>query len=280
MSISIITDGTVQFPDPVFDGRKFVSILPVQWELNGKNHEFSNGTTSDLPSSLIGKHIPQIKENSKAIFQEQFELLGPDHDGILSIVNSSRINNNYINALAAAEEMQGKVPIRVVDSHNISLALGMIIQRTAEQAARGLKLVELELVARNLIPRIYSVLCIPSLSYLERRGIVNNTQALVAEHLGMLPVFTMDKGELVHSEKARNKRHLVDILHEFLTEFGDLEHISLLQGNPSFEIETRALRERLAEDHADTPISEQNIGAQIASIIGPHSLGVFALQRS
>ena len=124
------------------------------------------------------------------------------------------------------------------------------------------------------------MLCIPGLSYLERRGLVNVTQALVGEHLGMLPVFTLDSGELVHSEKARNKRHLVDILHEFLTEFGELEHISLLQGTPSFEQETRALRERLAEDHADTPIGEQIIDAQMASIIGPHSVGVFALQAA
>ncbi len=94
----------------------------------------------------------------------------------------------------------------------------------------------------------------------------------------MLPVFTLDNGELTASEKARNKRHLVDIMQEFLAEFAELQHIALLQGAPSFEQETRALRERLAEDHTSTPISEQIIGAPLASLIGPHSLGIFALQ--
>jgi DegV family protein with EDD domain len=280
MSISIITDGTVQFPNPVFEGRNLVTVLPTQWAGMMPSEDAQEIKATDLPKSLINNNGPSLEAYSKDTYQEYYERLGPQSEGILTLANSSYINSNYANALEAAEEMQGKVPIRVVDSQNISLALGMIVQRAAERATQEINLIELELIVRNLIPRIYSVLCIPSLSYLVRRGMVNSTQSIIGEHLGMLPVFTMDRGELVHSEKARNNRHLVDILHEFLTEFGELEHISLLQGIPTFETETRALRERLAEDHADTPISEQNIGPQIASIIGPHSLGVFALQSA
>lgn len=278
MSFAIITDGTVQFPNPVFEGRKHVTILPNLWGEGQGSDEEVERKASDYPQTLIGNAVPQFKGNSSEIYQEQFERLAAQVKGILVICNSIFINANVENAEAAAEEMQGKVPIRVVDSQNLSLAMGILVQEAARMVGQVGHISELELLVRNLIPRIYSVLCIPGLSYLEQRGHVNHTQALVGEHLKMLPVFTLDKGELVHSEKARNKRHLVDILHEFLTEFGELEHISLLQGVPSFESETRALRERLMEDHAETPISEQTIGAQIASLIGPHSLGIFALQ--
>jgi fatty acid-binding protein DegV len=140
-------------------------------------------------------------------------------------------------------------------------------------------LADLELFARSLIPKVYGMLCIPGLSYLKRGGFVNPSQARVGEYLQILQVFTLDNGELVPTQKARNPRHLVDILHEFLSEFGDLQHIALLQGVPAFEQETRALRERLAEDHRSTPISEQIINAPLASLIGPHSLGIFALEK-
>jgi DegV family protein with EDD domain len=278
MGFAIITDGTVQFPNPVFEGRNHVTILPNLWE-NGKgNSDQADQKLNEFPQSILETEVPQFKGNSADIYQEQFERLAPRVDGILVICNSSFINANAENAEVAAEEMQGKVPIRVIDSQNFSLAMGILVQEAAKNVEALDSISELELLVRNLIPRIYSVLCIPGLSYLEHKGQVNHTQALVGEYLEMLPVFTLDKGELVHSEKARNNRHLVDILHEFLTEFGDLEHISLLQGLPSFETETRALRERLLEDHADTLVSEQTIGTQIASIIGPHSLGIFALQ--
>jgi len=278
MSISIITDGTIQFPNPVFEGRKHVTILPIKWEKSQNINRQEDITIEDFPKSTINKDNPKFEANSVDNYRQLFERLAPEHDGVLAILNSSKINENYEHALEAASDMQGEIPIRVVDSQNISLGLGMLVQRAADAAFQGMGLIDLELLVRNLIPRIYTVLCTPGLSYLEQRGIVNHTQAIVGEYLGMLPIFTMDNGELVHSEKARNKRHLVDILHEFLTEFGDLEHITFLQGMPSFETETRALRERLSEDHAETPISEQNIAPQIASIIGPHSLGIFALQ--
>ncbi len=279
MTLAIITDGTVQFPNPVFEGRKHVTILPIVWDDGQGDKDSGQRKATDFPISLINNKSPEFLANSSEVYRLHFERMAPLVDGILVINHASYINGNYINALAAAEEMQGKVPIRVVDSQNFSLAMGILVQAAAEQAEEIGNLAGLELVVRNLIPRIYTVLCIPGLSFIEKRNQVNHTQALVGEHLKMLPIFTMDQGELVHSEKARNKRHLVDILHEFLTEFGELEHISLLQGIPSFESETRALRERLLEDHAETSISEQNISGQMASVIGPHSLGVFALQR-
>jgi len=66
---------------------------------------------------------------------------------------------------------------------------------------------------------------------------------------------------------------------EFLSEFVDLQHVALMQGAPPFEQETRALRERLHEEGLQVAISEQIINAPFASFIGPHSLGVFALEK-
>ena len=52
-----------------------------------------------------------------------------------------------------------------------------------------------------------------------------------------------------------------------------------MQGAPGFEQETRGLRERLNEERPGIPISEQVINAPFASLIGPHSLGIFALDK-
>jgi fatty acid-binding protein DegV len=140
-------------------------------------------------------------------------------------------------------------------------------------------LAELDLYARSLIPKVYGLLCIPGLSYLERGGLVRPSQAVVGEFLDITQVYTLEEGELLPTQKARNARHLVDILVEFLSEFVDLQHVSLMQGAPAFEQETRALRERLHEEGRHVPLSEQIINAPFASFIGPHSLGVFALER-
>jgi fatty acid-binding protein DegV len=88
----------------------------------------------------------------------------------------------------------------------------------------------------------------------------------------------LEEGKLSPTQKARNHRHLVDLLYEFISEFFTLDHIGLIQGVPPFENETRSLRERLTEGYAQTPISEHIISPELALMIGPHSLGLFLLQ--
>ena len=146
MSISIITDGTIQFPSPVFEGRKLVTILPIIWEKSGKGKSPKDIKLSDFPISTIKHASPKFEANSFELYQNLFERLAPENDGILAILNSSKINKNYENALAAANEMQGEIPIRVVDSQNISLGLGMMVQRAADAANQGMELIELELL--------------------------------------------------------------------------------------------------------------------------------------
>jgi len=277
MSICILTDSAVQFPNPVFEGRNLVSIMPARWE-NPPASADSELKAANLPTSLTKEKAPSLDVTSTESFEESLGQLGARCEGILVILSSAHFDVSYANAVKAAEILQGSVPIKVVDSKTTSLGLGMLVQIAAQVALDGQSLADLELHIRSLLPRVYTLLCIPGLSYLHRRGLINSAQAQVGEHLGMLPVFTLDDGELTPSEKARNKRHLVDIMQEFLAEFADLQHIALLQGTPSFEQETRALRERLAEDHSATPISEQIITPPLASLIGPHSLGIFALQ--
>ena len=54
----------------------------------------------------------------------------------------------------------------------------------------------------------------------------------------MLPMYVIEAGETDPTQKARNHRHLVDLLHEFITEFETLDHLGLIQGVPPFETET------------------------------------------
>ncbi len=278
MSVAIVTDSTVSFPSPVFPGRELVHILSPRWQ-----PELPAGVerlkASDLPATLRGTSPgPQLKAPRAADFEALYRQLGQSHESVLVILHSNHFSPIEEEAQAASGSVHGKVAVRVVDSLNVSLGLGLLVQAAAQASANGMALAELELYARGLLPRVFGMLCVPGLSYLERGGHLNHSQAMVGEYLEILQVFTLDNGQLVPTQKARNTRQLVDVMYEFLSEFTDLQHIALLQGAPAFEAETRALRERLAEEGVTTPISEQIINAPLASHIGPRSLGLFAIR--
>ncbi|MGH2582720.1 MAG: DegV family protein [Anaerolineales bacterium] len=278
MPVCIVTDSTALFPNPVFTGRSQVTILPTGWK-EKPNAETGRLKASDFPQSLREAEAPEFLPLSAVEFESLFQTLAARYDGVLALLHTAELSSISKHAQDAAQSLNGTVPVRVIDSHSVSLGLGLVVQAAAQAAEDGMPLAELDLYARSLLPKVYGMLCVPGLSYLLRAGYVNPSQAAVGEYLNILQVFTLDDGKLVPTQKARNPRQLVDILHEFLSEFVDLQHIALLQGAPPFEAETRALRERLAEDHRKTPISEQIINAPFASLIGPHSLGIFALEN-
>lgn len=278
MPVCIVSDSTALFPNPVFQGRDVVHLLPAAWQTDGELLP-DRLKASDFPSSLRQGKAPLLAAPSANEFESFFRKLGSRYDGVLAILHSARFSQTSQQAIEAASALHGTLPVRVIDSTTVSLGLGFLVQAAAQAAESGQPLAELDLYTRSLLPKIYGLLCIPGLSYLNRSGHINPSQAMVGEYLDISQVYTLDEGELVPTQKARNTRHLVDILYEFLEEFVDLKHVALLQGAPPFEAETRALRERLAEERRTIPISEQIINAPFASLVGPRTLGIFALDQ-
>lgn len=277
--ICILTDSTAQFPVPLFEGRHLVNIISLDVQLDGKQYSEAHGLkAADMPISTRRGFAPRVIPPSVKQFEEMFIQLGKRYSDILCVLHSSQLTKTVAHAYAAAENAQGRARLAVIDSHTISLGLGLIVQTAAEAAVAGTPLDEIEQQLRNLLPQIYTVFTIQGLSYLLHSGYLSYAQAVTAEYLKVLPIFTMEGGTLTPTQKARNYRHLVDILHEFMWEFSRLKHIAILQGVPSFEQETRALRERIALDFEDTPVSEHTISATLAALIGPRSLGLFVLQ--
>jgi fatty acid-binding protein DegV len=128
-----------------------------------------------------------------------------------------------------------------------------------------------------LIPRVYTIYCTQSLTYLSHSGQLDQAQALVGEMMGVTAFFLMEHGSLIPVQKARNARNMVDIFEEFISEFGDLRHIAMIQGVPPFSGEIRSLRERIQVMYPDTPYSEHLMGAAVATMLGPRSLGLVTM---
>jgi DegV family protein with EDD domain len=273
----ILTDSTAQFPIPAFPGRSLVNIVPLVID---SHHEEPAETLRayHFPKSLPPDFNTTVQAPSVSTFEKTFLSLAQSYSGVVAILHASSLSKTYQHATTAAKNLEGQVDIEVIDSQTIATGLGLAVLSASEAAEQGKSVIEISELIRSLLPRIYSVLCISGLSYLHRSGYLGKAQATVGEHLKMLPIYVLEEGELVPTQKARNYRHLIDLLQEFVTEFETLDHIGLIQGVPPFENETRTLRERLAPDYADLSISEHIISPELSLMIGPHSLGMFILQ--
>ena len=278
--ICILTDSTAQFPTPNFFGHELVNVISMHIQLDGRIYADGKDLKAiNLPVSAHSSLHPQALPPTPEEFIQAFTSLGRKYNEIIAILISSQLCSAVANAQEAVEAIKGPASIHVIDSQTTAVGLGLLVQAAAEAAQNDFGSLRISRLVRGLVPRIYTVFCLQSLTYLYHSGHLDPAQAIVGEMLGVTPFFILESGRLVPIQKVRNSRHLVDALHEFIAEFGNLKHIALVQGVPPFEQEARNLKERINGDFPSATFSEHTLGAALATILGPRCLGVVAMEH-
>jgi DegV family protein with EDD domain len=279
-SICILTDSSAQFPQLGFAGRNDVRLISFSVEANGQFYEDGREIKNiDLPPTASDTFRPRLVPPSVDTFQELFLNLNRQYNEIIAIMTSASLNPAFHNAHQAAKSMQGRVKVTVIDSQTTSVGLGLLVQSAAEAVARGTSAVEVERMVRSLIPLTYMMICTPGMSYLYHAGFIDQSQGFAGEILGLMPIFTLEEGQISAVEKVRNTRSLVDFMQEFLCEFEDLQHIAFIQSIPPMSHEARLMREHAQSCFPHTPFSEHTINLALATMIGPRSVGIVAVEK-
>ena len=278
--VCILTDSTAQFPAPLFPGNELVNVIPLHVELNESLYtDAKDIRTANLPASARQENSPRALPPTVEEFAEVFSNLGRRYTEIVTILVSSHLTPVVPYAVEAASTTGGPARIHVIDSQTTAVGLGLLVQAAARAAQLGADTIEITRLVRGMVSKIYTVFCVQSLSYLYKAGHLDPAQAIVGEMLNVMPFLILENGRLVPIQKVRSPRHLVDILHEFIMEFNDLKHIAIIQGVPPFEQEARNLRDRINGENATPSFSEHTLGAALATILGPRSLGIVVWEK-
>jgi DegV family protein with EDD domain len=279
-SICILTDSSAQFPQLGFSGRNDVRVVPFSIQLNGTIYEEGHDLhTNDLPPTASEELHPRLIPPSAEKFEELYLNLNAHYKDILVILTSASLSQAFQNALQAAEATRGRVKVSVIDSQTTSIGLGLLVQNAAEAVAQGQAVADVESMVRSLIPHIYMMICTPGLSYMYYAGFIDQAQAFVGEMLGLMPIFTLEEGQISAVEKVRNTRSLVDFMQEFVCEFDELQHIAFIQSNPGLSHEARLMREHAQSCFPQAPFSEHTINLPLAALIGPRSVGLVVIEK-
>lgn len=250
----LLTDSTATFTKPAYPGHEHVHII-----------------THDPETSLA----PSIDS-----FRKTFVSLGNQYQEIIALLGSSHLSPAVNNARQAAEALRSPLNIQVIDSQSTSVGLGLLAQAGADAIRRGLSLTDISNHLRGLLRNVYAIFCLPDLMTLYRSGQIDKEQAIVGEMLGVIPIFIMENGQLMHVLKARSSRNIVDAFYEFVMEFEHLKYIALLQGSSYFEQECRTLSERINQNLRTPHMLEYTINPWVASLLGPRSIGIISMQKS
>ncbi len=271
--VCLLTDLSAYFLENQFPGSGFVYVITP--------HSVNHYTPlKDFSSQLISMSDYAPADLSADDFRKIFLSLSHTHNEIVVILTSSQLNKKlHESAHLAAETLQGKVSLMIIDSNTIYAGLGETVRAAAEAALNLSTSSEIFRHVQRTISHIYTIFCTKDLSTLANYGEFAREHAVIGEMLGLAPVFIIENGQLVAAQKARNSRHLVELFLEYIEEFYMLHQIYIFQDSPVFSTEMHQLQERLGTQFPEIEARQLTTNLALRSVLGKRCIGMIVTDR-
>lgn len=170
------------------------------------------------------------------------------------------------------------IPVEVVDSRTVGMALGMAVQAGVRAASDGGDAAAVAAAAAEQAARTKVYFYVPSLEQLRRGGRIGAAASLLGTMLAIKPILAVDGGRIVPLEKVRSAARAVSRLEEIVIADAGASPASAVRlavhhfGNPE---EARNLAERLA---AALPLCPPAQTSSLPAVLAAHAgLGVLAV---
>lgn len=279
--IALLTDSCADLTDQM---KQDNSIYTIPLRIRCADGEYADGvdiSASDIYTRLKAGELPQTSlpssEDVEKILQE---ITDAGYDGVIAVMLSSALSGTYNLVRILAEEYQEehKIQIRVFDSRNGSLGLGLTLLQIVEEIRNGMRWEELtERRVPQLIDNIYPFFSVNTLEYLYKGGRIGRIAATAGMVLNIKPVITFSEdGQLQSIAKVRGRKHLIDKLVALTVqrcEGHKKYNLGMASGGSSPE-EVAVLRRKLTEALPDYEhLWEGEIDGTLSVYIGDGVLG-------
>ncbi len=279
--IRIVTDSSAQFLDPTIVSRYGIKVLPQTITFGGQR--FRENTDLDTAGffQLAGSGmIPMLVPPTVEQFTEVYTALHRETDRILSIHLSRAMSKTWDHAQQATRSLLGRCSITVLDSMTASVGLAMLVEEAAKLAETTQSLDEVARAIRKRVPFVYAIFYTETFPYLQRGGMVSESQAVLGAMIGFRPFLTIEDGELVSMEKVRTKSQAVDKLIEFVAEFDTQDRLVILQHTPAPTDQTRQLQDRLVSELGQRVPPVVMYSPSLGTYIGTDAMGIIVFQSA
>jgi DegV family protein with EDD domain len=279
MTVRVVTDSTCDLPADIIASHN-IAVVPLY--INVGNQGFLDGI--DMKRDEFYTRLPAFPTHpttavpSPQKFHAVYQTLADEGASeIISIHISAALSGTVDVARSAAQETT-TIPVTVLDSQQLSLGTGFLVETAAKMAAAGSSAAEILAALNDQAQRSHVFAALDTLEFLRRSGRMNKYMAGLATWLQIKPIMIMHKGK-PSSERVRTRDFAMKRLVEMLAAVGVLERVAI--------VHTHAQPERIAELHAlaadllpQGDILTEDITPVIGAHIGPNAVGFAVLAAS
>ncbi|MFD5474082.1 DegV family protein [Streptomyces sp. NPDC127105] len=277
--VAIVTDSTAYLPPWTME-RHGITAVPLTVVLGDQAlEEGTEISTRSLAQALQKRRFVTTSRPSPQQFAETYRTIAESGaSGIVSLHLSAELSGTYDAAVLAARE--APVPVRVVDTGMVAMALGFCALAAAETAEAGGTVDEAVAAAEKRAAGTSAFFYVDTLDYLRRGGRIGAAQALLGSALAVKPLLQLQDGRIELLEKVRTASRAIARLEEIVAERAGGADVDVAVHHLAAPERASALADRLrtrVSGLADLHVSE--VGAVIGAHTGPGLLAVVVSPR-
>ncbi|MGO1051699.1 DegV family protein [Crossiella sp. CA198] len=263
--VAVVTDSTACLPTGLAE-RMGISVVQLQLQVGEKASDEAYLPPDEVAEAMRNQiPVRTSPPPSAAFFWTYQEAAARGAQAVVSVHLSGELSQTLEAAKEAAA--QSRIPVHIIDSQSCGMSLGYGALAAAEAAGAGANVAQVQGIAQFRCHHASEFIYVDTLDWLRKGGRIGAASALIGTALGIKPVLTLQRGEIVPFSKVRGAERALEKLVEAAVErAGDrpvdvaVEHF----GSPD---RARKLLEQL---QARVSYGREFLLTQVSSIIGAH----------
>jgi DegV family protein with EDD domain len=200
-TVGLLTDSTAYLPTGEAAAAG-IEVVPLQVVVGGRSLAEGDVTSADVAEALRAWRPVSTSRPSPAVLAQAYaELADEGAREVVSVHLSAEISGTVDAARLAARD--APVPVHVVDSRALGLAMGLAVLAGARCADEGGDGAAVARVVRRHAERTSTFFYVDTLEHLRRGGRIGTAQAVLGSALGVKPLLVVEDGRIVPLEKVR-----------------------------------------------------------------------------
>jgi hypothetical protein len=282
--IALVTDSTCDLSQELIDHYQ-INILPININF-GDNHYLDKVTIEPEQFYKLLDESPDYPKSSQVnelSFVNLYSHLASHYDSVIAIHLSDKLSGTFNSSVRAARSISNEFnkQVSVINSKNLSGALGLVVLRTAMAIEEGLPHEEVVRLTEKWVDNARIFVSVKSLKYLIRGGRLSATRGFIARMLNITPIVSIDNtGKAIIFGKAFNqKANMEKVMSHIRTTFREKKIWKYIILHANNNEAADWFNERMEQFTGFKPVSIINISPVIGANAGVGAAAVAFLQE-
>lgn len=278
MTVRIVTDSTCDLPAAVVN-QYGIRVVPLYIHIGSQS--YLDGI--DITRDEFYRNLPDYPAQpttavpSPEKFRAIYDSLADEGASEILSIHISNSLSAILNVAQVAAQETTSAAVTVIDSRQLSLGTGFLVETAARLAQAGLSAAEILVNLNDQIQRTHVCAALDTLQFLRRSGRMNSVISTIGEMLQIKPLLKMYDGK-PSTERIRTHKLALKRLVGLIQEYGPFEKIAFLQSNALDQ--ANLLMQEVRDLIPDGDIWLEQINPVLGAHIGPGVIGFACISKA